>query len=119
ELAGLGAVFDTDDGGDLALTREGGHGTDRIAHAGGDATGAEISRALVAQLQAVRSDPGIEVIENAVVLDVLTGSPDVDGRPGPACGVLLHVIGEGSRDGVGAALGAAVVLATGGIGQVF
>ena len=29
------------------------------------------------------------------------------------------MIGEGSRDGVGAALGRAVVLATGGIGQVF
>jgi L-aspartate oxidase len=33
--------------------------------------------------------------------------------------VTLHVIGEGRRDGVGAALGRAVVLATGGIGQVF
>ena len=34
--------------GELALTREGGHHRRRIAHAGGDATGAEISRALVA-----------------------------------------------------------------------
>ena len=40
-------------------------------------------------------------------------------RPGRACGVTLHVIGEGQRDGVGAALGRAVVLATGGIGQVY
>ena len=31
----------------------------------------------------------------------------------------LHVIGEGQRDGVGAVLGRAVVLATGGLGQVF
>jgi len=31
----------------------------------------------------------------------------------------LHVIGAGSRDGVGRALGRAVVLATGGLGQVF
>lgn len=117
ELVARGAAFDLDDGGEIALTREGGHGADRIAHAGGDATGAEISRALVAQIEAVRNDPGIEVIENALVLDVLTTSSD-DG-PARACGVTLHVRGQGSRDGVGRALAGAVVLATGGIGQVF
>ncbi len=119
ELVAGGAVFDRGPDGGIALTREGGHHADRIVHAGGDATGAEISRALVAQLEAVRSDPGIEVIEHALVLDVLTGPARVDGRPGAVCGVTLHVIGEGSRDGVGAALAPAVVLATGGIGQVF
>lgn len=113
ELVGLGAHFDLTPSGEIALTREGGHHRDRIAHAGGDATGAEISRALIAALDAVRDDPGIEVIEHALVLDVLTAAD------GTACGVSLHVIGEGSRDGVGAALGRAVVLATGGIGQVF
>ncbi|QTE31256.1 L-aspartate oxidase [Pengzhenrongella sicca] len=119
ELVAGGTRFDLDLAGSLALTREGGHHADRIVHAGGDATGAEISRALVAQLEAVRADPGIEVIEHALVLDVLTAAPGPDGRPGPACGVTLHVIGAGTRDGVGAALGRAVVLATGGIGQVF
>ncbi|MCL3861460.1 L-aspartate oxidase [Actinotalea sp. K2] len=119
EMVAQGARFDTDADGTLALTREGGHGADRIVHAGGDATGAEISRALIAQLDAVRTDPGIEVIEHALVLDLLTGPSDADGRPGPVCGVTLHVIGEGTRDGVGAVLGRAVVLATGGIGQVF
>ncbi|MBO3100786.1 L-aspartate oxidase [Cellulomonas fengjieae] len=119
ELVARGAVFDTGADGSISLTREGGHHADRIAHAGGDATGAEISRALVAQIEAVRDDPGIEVIEHALVLDVLTGPPGPDGSPGRACGVTLHVIGEGQRDGVGAALGRAVVLATGGIGQVF
>ncbi|MBT0993201.1 L-aspartate oxidase [Cellulomonas sp. DKR-3] len=119
ELVGLGAVFDTSPDGRISLTREGGHHADRIVHAGGDATGAEISRALVAQIEAVRHDPGIEVIEHALVLDVLTGPAGPDGRPGAVCGVTLHVIGEGQRDGVGAALGKAVVLATGGIGQAF
>lgn len=119
ELMALGARFDTGPGGEISLTREGGHRADRIAHAGGDATGAEISRALVAQLEAVRNDPGIEVLENAVVLDLLTAAPDADGRPGPVCGATLHVIGEGTRDGVGAALAPAVILATGGIGQVY
>jgi L-aspartate oxidase len=118
ELAALGARFDLDENGQIALTREGGHLADRIAHAGGDATGAEISRALVAALEAVSEDPGIEVIENALVLDLLTSAPSDDGER-VVCGVSLHVIGQGSRDGVGAALGRAVVLATGGIGQVF
>lgn len=109
-LIDLGAHFDMDAAGALALTREGGHHRDRIAHAGGDATGAEISRALVA---AVALDPGIELIEGALVLDLLR---DEDGG---AQGVTLHVMGQGQRDGVGAALAPAVVLATGGFGQVF
>ena len=54
------------------------------------------------------------MIEHALVLDLL---PDRR-RPRPA-GVTLHVLGEGSADGVGAVRARAVVLATGGIGQVF
>jgi L-aspartate oxidase len=109
-LIALGAHFDVDEAGDLLLTREGGHLRDRITHAGGDATGAEISRALV---DAVRADAGIELIEGALVLDLLRDAQ------GAAQGVSLHVMGEGQRDGVGAALAPAVVLATGGFGQVF
>ncbi len=109
-LIALGAHFDTDESGDIALTREGGHLRDRIAHAGGDATGAEISRALVA---AVAGRAGIDLIENALALDLL-----VDDR-GAAQGLTLHVMDEGQRDGVGAVLAPAVVLATGGLGQVF
>jgi len=109
ELVELGTRFDRDNAGDLALTREGGHLRRRIAHRG-DATGAEIERALIA---AVKATEGIEIIEHALVIDLLK---TVDGR---ACGVTLHVIGAGRRDGVGAALGRAVVLATGGLGQVF
>jgi L-aspartate oxidase len=113
DLVELGANFERTAEGEIALTREGGHGRDRIAHAGGDATGREISRALIDALHAVQEDPGIEVVQHALVIDVLT---DAAGR---TCGVSLHVIGEGQRDGVGAALGRAVVLATGGLGQVY
>jgi len=109
-LIAVGAAFDLDADGGILLTREGGHHRRRIAHAGGDATGAEISRALVS---AVRSDPGLELIEHALVLDLLT---DADGH---AAGLTLHVMGEGQRDGVGAIRARAVVLATGGMGQVF
>ncbi len=110
ELIDLGAHFDLDASGRIALTREGGHLRDRIAHAGGDATGAEISRALVA---AVRMDPAIEVVENALALDLLRDAE------GAAQGVTLHVMGSGQRDGIGAALAPVVILATGGFGQVF
>lgn len=113
ELVALGAEFDRDAGGEIKLTREGGHHRDRIAHAGGDATGAEISRALIAALHRVLDDPGIEVIEHALVVDLLTAAD------GAVCGVTLHVIGEGQVDGVGAAAGRAVVLATGGLGQIY
>ncbi|MFF8102455.1 L-aspartate oxidase [Streptomyces sp. NPDC016640] len=108
-LIATGAHFDESADGALALTREGGHHRRRIAHAGGDATGAEISRALV---EAVRAR-GLRTVENALVLDLLT---DADGR---TAGVTLHVMGEGQHDGVGAVHAPAVVLATGGMGQVF
>ncbi|MFI6896732.1 L-aspartate oxidase [Streptomyces sp. NPDC050256] len=108
-LIGTGAQFDTADDGTIALGREGGHHRRRIAHAGGDATGAEISRALV---EAVR-EAALHTVENALVLDLLT---DTEGR---TAGVTLHVMGEGQHDGVGAVNAPAVVLATGGMGQVF
>lgn len=108
-LIETGAHFDESEEGGLELTREGGHHRRRIAHAGGDATGAEISRALV---EAVRAR-GLRTVENALVLDLLT---DTEGR---TAGVTLHVMGEGQHDGVGAVHAPAVVLATGGMGQVF
>ncbi|MEU4391805.1 L-aspartate oxidase [Kribbella sp. NPDC023855] len=110
ELIELGAVFDTGAGGDLSLTREGGHHRNRIAHAGGDATGAEIERALVA---AVKRAPDIRIIEHALVLDLLLADD------GAVAGVTLHVMGEGQLDGVGAIRSRAVILASGGLGQLY
>src|SRR5215218_5147388 len=114
ELIALGTNFDHDHDGELSLTREGGHHRDRIAHAGGDATGAEIQRALIA---AVRRAPEVEVIEHALAVDLLLDGPVGSGAG--VAGVTLHVMGEGQRDGVGAVLCRAVVLASGGLGQVF
>ncbi|PZA19500.1 L-aspartate oxidase [Modestobacter versicolor] len=110
QLITWGAAFDRDGDGRLLLTREGGHSTDRIVHAGGDATGAEVQRAL---RDAVAADPGVTLVEHAMVLDVVR---DTAGR---VAGVTLHVLGEGSADGVGAVRARAVVLATGGMGQVY
>jgi L-aspartate oxidase len=114
ELIALGANFDHAADGELSLTREGGHHRDRIVHAGGDATGAEVQRALVA---AVHAAPDIEVVEHALAVDLLL-APDEHGKDRVA-GLTLHVMGEGQRDGVGAARCRAVVLASGGLGQVF
>ncbi|WP_020380141.1 L-aspartate oxidase [Nocardiopsis potens] len=114
-LIALGAEFDRTPDGELALTREGGHRADRITHAGGDATGAEIERALIA---AVRAEPRIELIEHALALDAILGVTE-DGGHDAVIGITLHVMGEGERDGVGAVHAPAVVLATGGVGQVY
>ena len=110
ELIALGTHFDHADDGELALTREGGHLRDRIVHAGGDATGAEIQRALI---EAIRAAPDITVTEHALALDIIPGDD------GGVAGVTLHVMGEGQQDGVGAVMCRAVVLASGGLGQVF
>jgi len=110
ELIALGANFDHSSEGVLSLTREGGHHRDRIAHAGGDATGAEIQRALVA---AVAAAPDIEVVEHALAVDLRLAAD------GGVAAITLHVMGEGQRDGVGAVRCRAVVLASGGLGQVF
>ncbi|HEV2931310.1 MAG TPA: L-aspartate oxidase [Propionibacteriaceae bacterium] len=115
KLIARGAEFDRDQAGDLALTREGGHHRNRIAHAGGDATGAEIERALIA---AVTADPGIEIVQHALVLDLIPAEVP-PGEPPAVAGVTLHVLGEGTRGGVGAVHARAVVLATGGIGQIY
>lgn len=112
-LIALGAEFDRDPAGPLSLTREGGHLRRRIAHAGGDATGAEVSRALLAALADAGTSAELEVIEHALALDLLLSD---DGR---AAGITLHVLGQGQSDGVGAVRAGAVVLATGGFGQVY
>src|SRR5215218_5292007 len=115
KLIERGAEFDRDLAGKFELTREGGHMRHRIAHAGGDATGAEVERALIA---AVTADRGIEIVEHALVLDLIPAQVEPGEDPSVA-GVTLHVLGEGTRGGVGAVHARAVVLATGGVGQIY
>jgi len=110
ELISWGTTFDHDPDGNLSLTREGGHHRDRIAHSHGDATGAEIQRALN---EAVRRAPEILVYEHTMVLDLVLA------EDGGVAGLTVHVVGEGERDGVGLVRARAVLLAAGGLGQVF
>ena len=88
-----------------ALGLEGAHGRARILHAGGDATGREIQRALV---RAARRADRLVVREHTALVDLLVGSGRVVGAE------LLAA--DGRRTSVRAA---ATVLATGGAGQLF
>jgi L-aspartate oxidase len=103
-LLGLGARFDRDARGELDLAREAAHSRARVLHAR-DATGAEVVRALG---EALRSRGGLAVFEESLALDLVTDA-------GRVAGVLV-------RHAEGAVVlhrARAVVLATGGIGQVF
>ncbi|WHT17832.1 L-aspartate oxidase [Crossiella sp. CA-258035] len=108
-----GAVFDAKADGRLARTREGGHSAYRVVHAGGDATGAEVERALLASA----ADGRLTILERHTAVDVLRAEPvQVGPRPGSAVSGLL-VLDETGNLGVLAA--PAVLLATGGLGQLY
>jgi len=68
ELVRWGTKFDQHNGA-LRLGREGGHSRERIVHARGDATGAEIMRAVIAH---TREQPNIDIWENSFTVDLLT-----------------------------------------------
>ena len=69
ELTRWGTQFDEKSDGELLLGREGGHSCFRIAHARGDATGAEIMRAVI---EHTREAEHIEIWENTFTSDLLT-----------------------------------------------
>lgn len=104
ELLRWGTGFDRENG-RLMLTREGAHSRNRILHANGDATGAEIGRSLLAH---ARAQKNITLMEWTTTVDLLVEDGAVAGA------VLL------GRDGALAAVRArAVLLASGGAGQVY
>ena len=114
-LMRLGAAFDPAHHGDgPALTREGGHSHNRIVHSGGDQSGAEVQRTLDENAVAA----GVEVMDRAFALDLVVGVNSAGRRQ--AAGVRIARIDErGEVVSVGIVTARAVVLATGGYGQVF
>lgn len=110
DIAGLGRFgvrFDLDDDGDPALGLEAAHSAPRILHAGGDATGAGIANALICAVLAAQATGKIRLLGHASVTALLQQGRRVmgvqflqDGRPGSI-----------QAD--------AVLLATGGAGQLF
>ncbi len=103
-LAALGARFDT---GDLSL--EGGHSHPRIVHAGGDAIGAEVHRALGTAVRESR----IDVREHTVGVN-LVQAPD-----GRVVGVNVATVSHDGTLAGGVVTARAVVLATGGFAQAY
>jgi L-aspartate oxidase len=101
ELVGDGARFDESVPGQWALTREGGHSRRRIVHAGGDATGAEVQRAL---------DDAARVLDirtSHLALRVLHDGTTVTG------------VAVGNPDGIGIVNAPSVILASGGLGHLY
>jgi L-aspartate oxidase len=101
ELVSEGARFDEAAPGQWSLTREGGHSRRRIVHAGGDATGAEVQRALD------RAAATVDIRRNHVALRVLSDD-------GAITGVLVR-----NEHGIGVVHAPSVVLATGGLGHLY
>ncbi len=105
ELINMGANFDRKDG-KLDMTREGAHSRRRILHASGDATGAEIQRAL---MEIVRRNSNITVLENYLAVDLLVKE-----------NVCYGVLGwDVKNDRLKVFRGQAIVLATGGLGHLY
>jgi L-aspartate oxidase len=104
DLIALGAVFDRDPSGVLALAREGGHSVPRVLHAGGAATGVEIERALV---DAARTTAA-SILEGWFALDLLV--------EGGRCRGVVALDGRGARHEIRASH---TLLASGGAGQLY
>ncbi len=105
ELIEWGAKFDTVDG-QLAFAREGAHSRHRVLRAGGDATGSEMVRALATKAQELKN---LTWLGNHFGLELLIQ----DGR---CCGATILDEIKGTVKTVAAS---AVLLVTGGAGQVY
>ena len=105
ELISWGAQFDRE-GVKLAFTREAAHSKRRILHAHGDSTGREIERALLAKVKATEN---IKKYDYSITVDLIVND-------GQAAGALVYRERERKLTAVYAK---AVVLATGGLGQVY
>ena len=105
KLIAWGMRFDRD-GNKLAFTREGAHSRSRVLHAQGDSTGSEILRALMAK---ARSRRAIRYLPHAFAVDLLVEGERV-------CGVTFL---DETTSTPRAVRAKAVLLATGGLGQVY
>ena len=103
-MLAIGTQFDLDGEGRLMTTREGGHGMHRILHAGGDATGLFMVRALE---QTMQQKQNVLLHENAFVADVVTQ----DGR---VCGVTVF-----HDDYWHLYRTSFIAIASGGVGQIY
>ncbi|WOF24412.1 L-aspartate oxidase [Microbacterium betulae] len=103
DLIALGVAFDRDGDGRLRRGLEAAHSSPRILHAGGDATGRAIEDALVSAVRAA----GVRIVEHAFLVDLVGEDDGIGGA---------RVLVDG---GVRTLSADAVVLATGGAGQLY
>jgi L-aspartate oxidase len=103
-LIDLGVGFNRDQG-ELCLTKEGAHSQRRIAYVK-DATGREIERALIHN---VRHHKNISIFESHLAIDLIIKNN---------CCVGAYVLDDENKK-IKTFLGKAVILATGGAGQVY
>ncbi|MFE5836920.1 L-aspartate oxidase [Arthrobacter sp. NPDC056493] len=110
DIAGLGRFgvrFDLDDDGDPALGLEAAHSAPRILHAGGDATGAGIANALICAVLAAQATGRIRLLGHTSVTALVQQGRRVTG---------VQFLQDGRPGSIQAD---AVLLATGGAGQLF
>jgi len=113
-LMELGASFDPGAHEGVALTREGGHSHRRIVHAGGDQSGAEVQRTLDESVRLA----GVQVVEKAFGIDLVIGHTKSGVRA--VAGVKVAILdSNGGVESVGIVYAPAVIVATGGYGQVY
>src|SRR6476661_7714023 len=91
ELQTAGAQFDLDPNGQLLLGREAAHSTNRIVHAHGDQTGAEVARTLISR---VRRSKRIQVLEHTRVLDLIMSRGTVYGVRASVAGKAVEIIAD-------------------------
>ncbi|ASN52249.1 L-aspartate oxidase [Sinomonas sp. R1AF57] len=112
-LVSRGVGFDRDADGRLALGLEAAHSFPRILHAGGDASGAGISLALIAVLRRLEAEGRVQVLEGAAATEILL-------EAGEAVGVAYTLAGGAAAPHTSGRISAdAVLLATGGAGQLY
>ena len=104
-LIELGAEFDRSRAGELAFGREAAHSRRRILHAHGDSTGAELVRALAAR---VANAPWVTLVEGSFAVELLVEN-----------GVVRGLVTRGADGRVRLHEAPRVVLATGGLGQLY
>jgi L-aspartate oxidase len=111
ELLALGAVFDRGSDGRLRFGLEAAHTRPRIIHAGGDRTGAALIGCLA---QVIRQHPSIELLEHTEVTSLIT-------HEGAVVGISVIRRNGGTAEGNVSRpiFSPAVVLATGGVGQLY
>jgi L-aspartate oxidase len=118
DLVNWGVRFTRAGGGAVPfhLAREGGHSSHRIVHAD-DLTGHEIQRALIA---AARAHRNLTILEDHMAIDLVTAKHLRSGlrERGPRRCYGIYAL-DVRRNRIGLYLGAATVLCTGGVGQVY